>query len=171
MTIHAVGYAAPWVYVLPAQPNTFLGLHQRPLFSCSWLINGGPVLRWRGPFFFLPTNPLYMAHIPNLWERPIRLLERRHRGTQLATTSNLHFPAVAEVGLGMEFRILGATQVQLAVNILLNTDSPVCACCNKFSNQMSKFNKPIIHHSPNEIKRKFPTQEPFPFEDYGCSVI
>lgn len=53
-------------------------------------INGGPVLQWRGPFFFLPTNPLHMAHIPNLWGRPIRLLERRHRGTQLATTSNAH---------------------------------------------------------------------------------
>lgn len=45
----------------------------------------------------------------------------------------LPLPAVAQGSSDMEFRISGATQVQLAVNILLNTNSPVCACCNKLS--------------------------------------
>ena len=45
--------------------------------------------------------------------------------------------AVAQGSSDMEFRISGAAQVQLAVNILLNTDSPVCACCNKFKYQSS----------------------------------
>ena len=119
--------------VLSSAQVAFLA-HEMVCSLSQTTINGGPVLQWRGPFFFLPTNPLHMAHIPNLWGRPIRLLERRHRGTQLATTSNLHFPAVAEAGLDMEFRISGAAQVQIALNILLNTDSPVCACCNKSKN-------------------------------------
>ena len=79
----------------------------------------------------------------------------------------LPLPAVAQGLSDMEFRISGAAQVQLAVNILLNTDSPVCACCNKLSclkptvkercsSRMpwhpSKFNDSIIQHYPNEVK-------------------
>ena len=52
------------------------------VFMWQTPINGGPVLQWRGPFFFLPTNPLRCRL--SLLGRP----PHRHRGTQLATTSN-----------------------------------------------------------------------------------
>lgn len=55
-----------------------------PAFRVTTYWNGGPVLRWRGPFFFLPTNPLHNA-ISSLF---LGWLSHRHRGTQLATTSN-----------------------------------------------------------------------------------
>ena len=58
-----------WYGVMHLQlPNTHLGFVPMRLlfFKHPYLANeskfpfwnGGPVLRWRGPFFFLPTNPL-----------------------------------------------------------------------------------------------------------------
>ncbi len=37
--------------------------------------------------------------------------------------------------------------------------------------QFSKNNTLIIRHCPVFVKWKFPTQETFPFEDYGCPII
>ena len=83
-----------WYGVMHLQlPNTHLGFVPMRLlfFKHPYLANeskfpfwnGGHVLRWRGPFFFLPTNQLNNGIISLLgW------LSHRHRGTQLATTSN-----------------------------------------------------------------------------------
>lgn len=58
-TLHAVGYAAPWVRCSPSSAQHVLGTLPYILSEVRAFVNGGPVLRWRGPFFFLPTNPLH----------------------------------------------------------------------------------------------------------------
>ena len=55
-----IGSTAPWVCYPPSSAQHVLGTSPTSDSSTScWFVNGGPVLRWRGPFFFLPTNPLH----------------------------------------------------------------------------------------------------------------
>ena len=104
-----------------------------PAFRFTTYWNGGPVLRWRGPFFFLPTNPLHNA-ISSLF---LGWLSHRHRGTQLATTFQLPLPAVAQGSSDMEFSIsyTKLTSLRLLQQI-----------------HLSKFNESIIHHSLQIVK-------------------
>ena len=78
-----------------------------------------------------PPTHCMMASFPSSGDCPSSLWDATGNYFQLP------LPAVAQGSSDMEFCISGATQVQLAVNILLNTNSPVCACCNKFKCQSS----------------------------------
>ena len=151
--IHAVGYAAPWVRCSPQLSPTrswdFTNVRfVYVLLVCKWWTRftvARPIL--------LPTHQptAHGAHTESLGAtHPVARTPSSWDAT--GNYFQLPLPAVAQGSSDMEFRISGATQVQLAVNILLNTNSPVCACCNKFSNQISKFNKLIIPNLGKQVK-------------------
>ena len=116
-----------WVMHLQL-PNTHLGFVPMRLlcFKHPYLANeskfpfwnGGHVLRWRGPFFFLPTNPLNNGII-SLFS-----------GDYLIVIVGRNWQLLPTILASRSPRFVG-----YEISYFRNTNSPVCACCNKFKCQ------------------------------------